>query len=184
MLSRPGSMPSIWPQEAKKNLMIKGAARGQAFRHCSPVDVARAQAGQALRHCSPVPEARAQAGQAMPEFALMIPIMTLLVFGLVFAGFYAFRATAADWGIFITGVAEGSYNTPATSMARGTILWPDIQEAVATNQDAPRSVRSTISIEKTTPWAFGITLIEAHKGITVFRLWRFYPGPPPPGGFE
>ncbi len=184
MLSRPGSMPSIWPQEAKKNLMIKGAARGQAFRHCSPVDVARAQAGQALRHCSPVPEARAQAGQAMPEFALMIPIMTLLVFGLVFAGFYAFRATAADWGIFITGVAEGSYNTPATSMARGTILWPDIQEAVATSQDAPRSVRSTITMEKTTPWAFGITLIEAHKGITVFRLWRFYPGPPPVGGFE
>ena len=65
-----------------------------------------------------------------------------------------------------------------------TILWPDIQEAVATSQDAPRSVRSTISIEKTTPWAFGITLIEAQKGESVFRLWRFYPGPPPPGGFE
>ena len=64
----------------------------------------------------------AERGQAMPEFALMIPIMTLLIFGLVFSGFYAFRATAADWGVFITGVAEGSYNTPATSIARGTIL--------------------------------------------------------------
>jgi hypothetical protein len=126
----------------------------------------------------------AERGQAMPEFALMIPIMTLLIFGLVFAGFYAFRATAADWGVFITGVAEGSYNTPATSIARDTILWPDIQEAVATSQNAPRRVRSTISIEKTTPWAFGITLIEAQKGESVFRLWRFYPGPPPPGGFE
>ncbi|MBC8336874.1 MAG: pilus assembly protein [Anaerolineales bacterium] len=127
---------------------------------------------------------RKNAGQAMPEFALMIPIMTLLIFGLVFAGFYAFRATAADWGVFITGVAEGSYNTPATSIARGTILWPDIQEAVATSQDAPRRVRSMITMEKTTPWAFGINLIEAQKGQSVFRLWRFYPGPPPPGGFE
>ena len=150
MPSRPGSMPSIWHQVHKRNLMRKGAERGQA----------------------------------MPEFALMIPIMTLLIFGLVFAGFYAFRATAADWGVFIAGVAEGSYNTPATSIARDTILWPDIQEAVATSQDAPRRVRSTISIEKTTPWAFGITLIEAQKGESVFRLWRFYPGPPPAGGFE
>jgi len=155
--------------------MRKNAERGQALRYYSE---------HRLRHCSPEPAARAQAGQAMPEFALMIPIMTLLIFGLVFAGFYAFRATAADWGVFITGVAEGSYNTPATSIARDTILWPDIQEAVATGQDAPRRVRSTISIEKTTPWAFGITLIEAQKGESVFRLWRFYPGPPPPGGFE
>ena len=142
------------------------------------------QRGQALRHCSPVPAARVQAGQAMPEFALMTPIMTLLIFGLVFAGFYAFRATSADWGVFIAGVAEGSYNTPATALARETILWPDIQEAVSTSQNAPRAVRSSISIHNNTPWAFGITLIEAQQGTSSFRLWRFYPGPPPSGGFE
>jgi hypothetical protein len=135
----------------------------------------KAERGQALRRCS---------GQAMAEFALMIPIMTLLIFGLVFAGFYAFRATAADWGVFITGVAEGVYNDPATHIVRETILWPDIRDSVTSSQNLPRTVRSSIAIEKNTPWAFGITLIEAQKGRSFFRLWRFYPGPPPAGGFE
>ena len=73
---------------------------------------------------------KTERGQAMAEVALMIPIMTLLIFGLVFAGFYAFRATAADWGVFITGVAEGVYNDSATHLVRETILWPDIRDAV------------------------------------------------------
>ncbi|MBT7072931.1 MAG: pilus assembly protein [Anaerolineae bacterium] len=127
---------------------------------------------------------KTERGQAMAEFALMIPIMTLLIFGLVFAGFYAFRATAADWGVFITGVAEGVYNDSATHLVRETILWPDIRDAVTSQQNLSRTVRSSIAIEQNAPWAFGITLIEAQKGRSFFRLWRFYPGPPPEGGFE
>ena len=53
-------------------------------------------------------------GQAMAEFALMIPVLILLLFGMTFAAFYAFRSAAVDWGVFVTGVATGSYNTPAT----------------------------------------------------------------------
>ena len=57
-------------------------------------------------------------GQAMAEFALMIPVLILLLFGMTFAAFYAFRSASTDWGVFITGVATGSYNTPATEQAR------------------------------------------------------------------
>jgi hypothetical protein len=45
-------------------------------------------------------------------------------------------------------------------------------------------VRSLISVEDSRDWIFGIRLIEAERAATFFRLWRFYPGPPPPGGIE
>ncbi len=43
----------------------------------------------------------------MSEFALVMPILVLLMAGMIMAGMYAFRAAAADWGVFITGVAAG-----------------------------------------------------------------------------
>jgi hypothetical protein len=131
--------------------------------------------GQTLRRCS---------GQAMAEFALVMPILILLMFGMTFAAFYAFRSAAADWGVFITGVASGSYNTPATEYARDNVLWPDLADRINAGQTAPRQVRSLISVEDSRTWIFGIQLIEAQRAETNFRLWRFYPGPPPAGGFE
>ena len=50
-------------------------------------------------------------GQAMAEFALIMPALILLLFGMTFAAFYAFRSASTDWGVFITGVASGSYST-------------------------------------------------------------------------
>jgi hypothetical protein len=120
-------------------------------------------------------------GQAMSEFALVMPILVLLMVGMIMAGMYAFRAAAADWGVFITGVAAGTYNTPADSLAQKDVLWADIRERLSTGLDAPRRVRSSISIEDSHPWVFGINLIEAQRGKNNFRLWRFYPGPPPAG---
>ena len=120
-------------------------------------------------------------GQAMSEFALVMPILVLLMAGMIMAGMYAFRAAAADWGVFITGVAAGTYNTPADSLAQKDVLWADIRERITTGSDAPRRVRSTISIEDSHPWVFGINLIEAQRGKNSFRMWRFYPGPPPDG---
>ncbi len=125
-----------------------------------------------------------QPGQAMAEFALVMPLLVALLFGLVMAGFYAYRAASADWGVFITGVASGSYNNPATEQARASVVWPDIRSRIAAGQAAPRQVRSQITIEDSRPWILGINLIEAHRGSAFFRLWRFYPGPPPAGGFE
>jgi hypothetical protein len=121
---------------------------------------------------------RSEKGQAMAEFALMVPVLILLLFGMSFAALYAFRASAVDWGLFITGVASGSYNTPATGQASGSELWPDIRDRIGTGQSGPRQVRSVISVEDTQNWVFGIHLTEAQRAAAYFRLWRFYPGPP------
>jgi TadE-like protein len=123
-------------------------------------------------------------GQTMAEFALMIPILILLLFGMTFAAFYAFRSASTDWGVFITGVGSGSYNTPATEPARDSVLWPDLANRIDAGESGPRQVRSLISVEDSQNWVFGIRLIEAQRAATFFRLWRFYPGPPPAGGIE
>ena len=123
-------------------------------------------------------------GQAMAEFALMVPILILLLFGMTFAAFYAFRSASTDWGVFITGVATGSYNTPVTEQARDNVLWPDLADRIHASQSGPRQVRSLISVEDSRDWVFGIRLTEAQRAATNFRLWRFYPGPPPAGGIE
>ncbi len=121
---------------------------------------------------------RKEKGQAMAEFALMVPALILLLFGMTFAAFYAFRAASADWGVFITGVATGSYDTPATERARNSVLWPDLANRINAGENGPRQVRSLISVEDSRDWVFGIRLIEAQRASTHFRLWRFYPGPP------
>ena len=123
-------------------------------------------------------------GQTMAEFALMIPALILLLFGMTFAAFYAFRSASTDWGVFITGVGSGSYNTPATEQARKAVLWPDLSNRIGAGQSGPRQVRSLILVEDSRNWVFGIRLIEAQRAATFFRLWRFYPGPPPAGGIE
>jgi hypothetical protein len=123
-------------------------------------------------------------GQTLAEFALIMPVLILLLFGMTFAAFYAFRSASTDWGIFITGVASGSYNTPATEHARDNVLWPDLADQINDSQSGPRQVRSVISVEDSRDWIFGIHLTEAQRATTYFRLWRFYPGPPPDGGIE
>ena len=127
---------------------------------------------------------RKEKGQAMAEFALMLPVLILLLFGMTFAAFYAFRSASTDWGVFVTGVASGSYNTPVTERARANVLFPDLADRINAGQSGARQVRSQISVEDSRQWIFGIRLIEAERAATYFRLWRFYPGPPPAGGIE
>lgn len=126
--------------------------------------------GQALRSCP---------GQAAAEFALAAPVMILLLFGVTLSAFYAFRAAAADWGVFVTGVAEGAYKVPASGQARGTVAWPDIAGAIGTAGlgGDERQVTSRIDFRSIRTWVFGLKLDEMHRGTAFFRLWRFYPGP-------
>jgi hypothetical protein len=127
----------------------------------------------------------APAGQALAEFALALPVVVLLVSGILLAGFYAFRASAADWGIFIAGVSAGSYPAPSDGQARRSVAWPDIGERLRVEADeSTRQARSQLSIQDARPWMFGLQLVEAQRGKAVNRLWRFYPGPPAPGGVE
>lgn len=128
----------------------------------------------------PIRRPSRERGQAMAEFALVTPILILLLFGLTYAAFYGFRAAAADWGVFITGVAEGVYDTPTTGQARLTVPWLDIRNGLTTSPlgEAERQVRSQIQISNTYPLGNWISLTEAHEGGAFFRLWRFYAGPP------
>lgn len=124
-------------------------------------------------------------GQAMAEFAMVLPALLLLLSGVLLAGFYAFRAAVADWGVFITGVSAGSYPASTDGQARQSVVWLDIRERLTVELDASsRQARSRIAIQDSRPWMFGIELVEAQRGTGVFRLWRFYPGPPEPGGVE
>jgi hypothetical protein len=101
------------------------------------------------------------------------------------AGFYAFRSAAADWGTFISGVTGGAYPTPAHQPASLSVMWPDIRERLTVELDTgARQARGRIAIQDARPWLFGLELVEAQRGTGVFRLWRFYPGPPKPGGVE
>lgn len=122
----------------------------------------------------------AERGQAMAEFALTAPVLILLLFGMTLAMFYAFRAAAADWGVFITGVAEGAYNTPATGQALDSVPWSDVRAAFTTSSlgSEQRQVQAQIQLTTSRHWAFGLTLTESHQAQTFFRLWRFYAGPP------
>jgi len=124
-------------------------------------------------------------GQAMAEFAMVLPALLLLLSGMLLAGFYAFRAAAADWGVFITGVSAGAYPAQADGQARLSVVWPDIRERLTVELDASsRQARLRIAIQDSRPWMFGIELVEAQRGTGVLRLWRFYPGPLEPGGVE
>jgi len=120
-------------------------------------------------------------GQAMSEFAIVMPILVLLIMGMVHAGMYAFRAAAVDWGVFVTGVGAGTFNTPADEIARKDVLWSDIRSRITTGSNAPRHVQSVIAIDDQRVWIYGLNLVEAQRGKANFRLWRFYPGPPPAG---
>lgn len=120
----------------------------------------------------------------MAEFTLVMPILILLLFGMTYAAFYAFRAASADWGIFVQGVAAGAYKTPATGIAGQSTLWPELQSQISASQfPDDRLVRSQITVTNIKGWVYGINLIEAQHGTTFFRRWRFYPGPPT-GMFE
>lgn len=119
-----------------------------------------------------------QRGQAMAEFALVLPLLVLLLVGMTLAGFYGFHSASADTGVFLTGVAEGVYNLPATAQARRGVLWEDIRGAFRTGPSGAREVRSRISILESRMTILGVDFKEAQSAETHFRLWRFYPGPP------
>jgi hypothetical protein len=119
-------------------------------------------------------------GQALAEFAATLPLLILFVGGIVMACFYGFRSTSADWGLFINGVAAGSYDTQvASEMASRSVTWPDLRSSyLGTSQLISRSARTWISIENSRVGPFGADIIESYRGSVYFRLWRFYAGPP------
>jgi len=120
----------------------------------------------------------------MAEFAVVLPLTVLLLAGLVMAGLYAWRAASADTGVFMAGVGTGSYNEPATDQGVSASIWSDIRAGISAEQTGERTVQSLISIEDSRKIILGVNFVEVHRGGATFRLWRFFPGPPPAGGYE
>ena len=122
-------------------------------------------------------------GQSLAEFTATLPLLILFVGGIVMACFYGFRSASADWGLFINGVAAGSYDTHnASVMASRSVTWPDLRSSfLRTSQLTSRSARTWISVENARPGPFGADIIESYRGSVYFRLWRFYAGPPTGG---
>ncbi len=118
-------------------------------------------------------------GQALAEFAATLPILILLIGGIVMACFYGFRSASADWGVFIDGVAAGSYDTGAAAYAQQSVMWPDIRSGISwTGQPDIRSTTTWIDVVNSRPGPLGTDLTEAYRASVFFRLWRFYAGPP------
>jgi len=127
--------------------------------------------------------AHREKGQSLAEFAATLPLLILFVGGIVMACFYGFRSASADWGLFINGVASGSYASPnASAMARSSVTWPDLRSSfLGSSQPTSRSTRTWISVENARPGPFGADILESYRGSVYFRLWRFYAGPPSGG---
>jgi hypothetical protein len=107
--------------------------------------------------------------QALAEFTAVLPILILLIGGIVMACFYGYRSAAADWGIFINGVAAGSFDEGALGPARSSIFMSSDPET--------RSAQARINIENSRVGPFGADLTESYRASVFFRLWRFYAGP-------
>lgn len=118
-------------------------------------------------------------GQSLAEFTATLPILILLIGGIVMACFYGFRSASANWGVFIDGVAAGSFDSGATARAQGSVMWLDIRGGISwSSQPDARSARTSISVENSRPGPFGADLTESYRASVFFRLWRFYAGPP------
>lgn len=98
-------------------------------------------------------------GQAMVEFAVAAPLVALMVAGVILAGYAAFRAVAADWGVFVTGAAAGAYGGPVEM--RHTVPWPDIREGISVGVNPlSRQAVSRISVTVDRPFMLDLRVQE------------------------
>ena len=126
---------------------------------------------------------RSERGQTIAEYAVVVPLLALLFYGVYLAAMYAYRAGQADYGVFVSGVASGAYRQPAGEIAKKAVTSPDLRSAIKTGVDGgdPRTTftaRSRITVETSRLTFMGVNFIEAQKGQSIFRLWRFRPGKP------
>ncbi len=118
---------------------------------------------------------KGQRGQASLEFAVAAPVMLALIAMIFLSFMYLWRTANADWGLFASGVATGSYDGPRSTVPmRG--VWEDLRPAFSWGQEG-KSVSARVGFSREVSGYQGIALMEIHRGQVYFRLWRFYPGP-------
>ena len=122
------------------------------------------------------PKRKALRGQAMAEFAVVAPVV-LMVLAAVFLIFvYAWRSFNVDWLLFATGTAAGVYDGPRAEEALGAAAWQDLKEAVQVRL-GDRQAGASVRLHRVGRAPAGLLIEEWQRGATVFYLWRFYPGP-------
>ena len=112
----------------------------------------------------------------MAEFAVAMPVILLLIAMIYMAFMYFWRAANADWGLFASGVATGSYDGPRTAEVMPGV-WDDLRPAFSWGATDGHSVSAQVGFDRRVIGTQGVALLEHHHGQVFFRLWRFYPGP-------
>jgi len=115
-------------------------------------------------------------GQAMTEFALVAPLLFLVVAAVFLAFLYAWRTFNTDWLLFASGVAQGVYETPRGEQSLAAAVWDDLKQAVRLGAEG-RTAEAAIRLKRRGVGPWGLLVEERQAGRTVFFLWRFYPGP-------
>ena len=123
---------------------------------------------------------RAVRAQALAEFALVAPLILLLLSAVFFAYLYAWHAFTVDWALFTGGVTAGHYQSPGPGQGLSAVIWRDLQDAFSFQVDAQRrQVLGRVTYRRVTSGPLGVLVEERHRGEVTFYLWRFYPGPQP-----
>ncbi len=116
--------------------------------------------------------------QATAEFALVAPLILLLLAGVFYAYLYAWHGFTVDWALFTGGLATGAYDQPRTQEALRAVIWKGFRERFTfALHPQQRGVMGRIGYRKATVGPLGLLVEERHQGQVVFYLWRFYPGP-------
>lgn len=119
----------------------------------------------------------------MAEFALIAPVLALLLSGLAFAALLAFRSAASDWGVFIAGAKGGAYGSAPGQPFLPPLPWRDLSDGIRAESLSlsERAVRAQANVRVHRTGIFGVRVLEIHEATAFFRWWRFYPGPPDGG---
>ncbi len=112
----------------------------------------------------------------MTEFALVAPLLFLVISSIFLIFLYAWRTFNADWLLFASGVAQGVYQTPHGDSSLLAAAWDDLKQAVQLGTEN-RAATAEIRLERRAIGPWGLLIEERQNGRTVFFLWRFYPGP-------
>ncbi len=115
--------------------------------------------------------------QAAAEFAVVAPVLILLIAAIFLGWLYVWRGAAVDLGLFYGAIGASSYSGPK-DRASQVIPFQDLRDAVKTSRRGTRA-EARVRVVHQGPGPWGLVWVERHFGKVTFYLWKFYPGPEP-----
>lgn len=110
----------------------------------------------------------------MVEFAVVAPVILMLLAAIFLAFMYLWKTSNADWTLFAVGASAGSYDGPKAEVALRSVGFDTLKNAFSWSAGAPRTT-AEVGFSRKVAGAYSISLIDLHRGEVEFRLWRFYP---------